>query len=279
MKRRRISIFDRIFRKSLAPVGGTPIPAGSGFLKVATYNIHSCIDTSRSLNMEKIADVIARMDADIVALQEVDVHKARSARAHQPQWLADRLGMDYRFFPLVEIDNEQYGLAILGRLPMETIKFERLPALKLKRPREVRGAMWVVLRTPSGPVELVNTHLGLLAAERRVQIASLLGSNWLGRRTGDVPLVFCGDFNAGRHSFVYRRICTEFIDVQRAVAGMRTAGGTFLSYLPMLHLDHIFVSRHLMPVRVDVPSAPPARTASDHLPVFAELTVSELTRR
>lgn len=275
MKRRRLAVFDRIFRKTGPPARGRSLPTGSGSLKVATYNVHSCIDTARSVNMEKIAAVIARMNADAVALQEVDVHKPRSGHAHQPQWLADRLDMNYRFFPLIESGDGKYGLAILARLPMKDIKFDHLPALALKRPREVRGAMWVQLRTQFGPVQMVNTHLGLLAAERRLQVSALLGEDWLAGTSLDEPLVFCGDFNAGLHSYVYRQIRQSLIDVRRA-AGKRAAGATFLSYLPMLYLDHIFVSRHLVPVRVEVPQIPPARSASDHLPLFAELKQTAL---
>jgi endonuclease/exonuclease/phosphatase family metal-dependent hydrolase len=276
MKRRSLAVFDRIFRKTGPPARVRSSPTGSVSLKVATYNVHSCIDTARSVNTEKIAAVIARMNADAVALQEVDVHKPRSGHAHQPQWLADRLDMNYRFFPLIESGNGKYGLAILTRLPMKDIKFDRLPALALKRPREVRGAMWVQLRTQFGPVQMVNTHLGLLAAERRMQIEGLMGKEWLGAWTGDEPLVICGDFNAGRHSYVYRRLGKEFSDVRgfHVAAG---AGATFLSYFPMLCLDHIFVSRHMVPVNMAVPSTPPARTASDHLPVFAELVATELS--
>lgn len=276
MKRGRLAVFDRIFRKTAQPERGRSLPMGSGSLKVATYNVHSCIDTARSVSMEKIAAVIARMNPDAVALQEVDVLKSRSGHVHQPQWLADRLDMNYRFYPLIENGDEKYGLAILTRLPMKDIKFDRLPALALKRPREVRGAMWLRLQTPFGPVQMVNTHLGLLAAERRLQIEGLLGKEWLGAWAGNEPLVICGDFNAGRHSYVYRRLCTEFSDLRcfHVAAG---AGATFLSYFPMLCLDHIFVSRHMVPVNMAVPSAPPARTASDHLPVFAELVATELS--
>lgn len=244
-------------------------------LKVATYNIHSCIDTTRSVDTEKIAQVIARLAADVVALQEVDAHKPRTDYVHQAEWLARRLEMNHRFYPLVETGNEKYGLAVLSRFPMETIKFARLPALEMKKPREVRGAMWIGLDSHLGRVHLINTHLGLLAAERRRQIGTLLGRSWLGSLDRKDPVVFCGDFNAGRHSWVYRQVCRHFFDVRQADTKTRGPRGTFLSYFPMLRLDHIFVSRHFFPMRVLVPVAPPARTASDHLPVLAELSLSQ----
>ena len=39
--------------------------------KVATYNIHSCLGTDRKFAPERIAQVIAELDADLIGLQEV----------------------------------------------------------------------------------------------------------------------------------------------------------------------------------------------------------------
>ena len=39
-------------------------------MRVATYNVHSCIGTDGRHDPDRIATVIAELDADIVALQE-----------------------------------------------------------------------------------------------------------------------------------------------------------------------------------------------------------------
>jgi len=243
-------------------------------LKVATYNIHSCIDTARVVDMEKIAGVIAETGADVVALQEVDADKPRTGGADQPKWLANRLGMEHFFYPVVRSGAEKYGLAVLSLLPMEKVKFGRLPAPEAKKPREVRGAMWIRLKTPAGPVNLINTHLGLRAGERRLQIGKLLGDRWLGALDKEEPSVFCGDFNAGRRSYVYRQICKRFSDVQRLKGCPKSPRPTFLSFYPIWCLDHIFVSDHFSLVQMEVPFTRLARRASDHLPVVAEVVLT-----
>ena len=53
-------------------------------LRVCTYNIHKCKGLDRRTRPERIASVIAELDADIVALQEVatnseDYREARQA--------------------------------------------------------------------------------------------------------------------------------------------------------------------------------------------------------
>ena len=55
-----------------------------------TYNIHGCVGADRVVNPGKIAAIIADLDVDIVALQEVDAgHPTREYR-NQAQMIAGR---------------------------------------------------------------------------------------------------------------------------------------------------------------------------------------------
>src|SRR6201986_4837558 len=51
---------------------------GTGACRIMTYNIHRCVGTDGKLSPARIADVIATCEADIVALQEVDVGRSRT---------------------------------------------------------------------------------------------------------------------------------------------------------------------------------------------------------
>lgn len=262
-----------------APAGaeesGGPAAGDRFALKVATYNIHRCIDRAGVAAPEQIAAVLAATGADVVALQEVDADRPRTGGVHQARRLAEHLGMRACYFPVIRRPRGgRYGLAVLSRFAYEEVQFGRLPAPRLRRPREMRGAMWLRLATPRGTIHLVNTHLGLQARERRMQIDALLGDQWLGALGDDAPLVLCGDFNAGLRSYVYRRVCDRLADVHRLRPVATGRRATFFSFYPLWCLDHIFVSSHLTPLRVAVPSAPPAARASDHLPVFAELALA-----
>lgn len=256
---------------AVSPTSGDATKRATPLLRVATYNIHSCVDTSNHVAMEKTARVIDGLNADVIALQEVDAGRRRTGGRHQARWLGRRLAMDWLFYPVIHRVDEQYGLAVLSRVPMEAVRFARLPTPRMIRPREVRGVMWVRLQTPAAAVDLVNTHLGLQRRERRLQIEALMGEDWLGRMPKNGPQILCGDFNAGPRSYVYRRIRSRLIDVQQNRSGFGTARATFFSYCPILRLDHIFVSPRFSILRAGVSTAPPARSASDHLPVRAEL--------
>ncbi|HEV7286378.1 MAG TPA: endonuclease/exonuclease/phosphatase family protein, partial [Kaistia sp.] len=82
--------------------------------RILSYNVHACVGTDKKLSPERIARVIQSRDPDIVALQEIDVGRARSGRIDQAQVLAELLGMEAHFHPSTRIGpDEHYGDAIL----------------------------------------------------------------------------------------------------------------------------------------------------------------------
>lgn len=60
-------------------------------LRVATYNVHSCIGTDRKYDPERILHVIKEIDADILALQEVGGHFIEGVE--QSHFFEHKLGM------------------------------------------------------------------------------------------------------------------------------------------------------------------------------------------
>jgi endonuclease/exonuclease/phosphatase family metal-dependent hydrolase len=71
---------------------------------------------------------------------------------------------------------------------------------------------------------------------------------------------------------VYRRLASVLTDVRAAPAAVRRAKATFTSGRPLFRIDHIFVSDHLKVLSSEVPAHSIFRSASDHLPVCADLT-------
>ena len=266
--------------------GAVPRPASSSRpteraenkLRLLTYNIHSCIGLDGRVLPERIARIIGRLAPDLVCLQEVDRGMARSGGRDQVAELAEILGMTSVFLPLRRAGTGEYGIAVLSRLPWKVIKsapFAR--STGRGRRQERRGAVWLEITGESGPLHLVNTHLGLTARERRRQLDCLLGADWLAEHLEEKPLLVCGDFNAGLRSRVYRHLKVHLADVRAASSG--TLPPTFSSLRPLLHLDHIFHSRHFRTVGVQVRRSTDCRLASDHLPMFAELELLTPGRR
>ncbi len=243
-------------------------------LRVMTYNIHGCIGADRDVNPGKIAAIIADLDVDIVALQEVDAgHPTREYR-DQAQMIADVLGVEHIYFP-VELEGlRRFGLAVLSRFPIVGFDQVRLPNVyPLLNPRK-RGALCARLETPVGPINLINTHLSLFRLERRLQLTALMSGDDFTAVPVNEPLVFCGDLNSGPSSDTYKQVSRLLTDVQTAsLSG--SAEDTFHAKSPFFRIDHIFVSSHFTPLKTEVRKTADTAAASDHLPLVVDLALKK----
>ena len=239
-------------------------------LRVMTYNVHSCIGMDGKLSPERIARLIARCQPDIVALQELDVGRMRTEGIDQAHLIARYLEMEFHFHPALHIEEERYGNAILTHLPMRLIKAGPLPGLRGKPSLEPRGALWVEIDVHGTPIQVLTTHLGLLARERRAQTEALLCPEWLGHSDCRRPVILCGDLNALPSSHVCRRLRSRLKDAQRD-QNRHGPRGTFFGRFPAARIDHIFVDTCFDVMGIEVPANELARVASDHLPLIVDL--------
>jgi endonuclease/exonuclease/phosphatase family metal-dependent hydrolase len=241
-------------------------------MRLVTYNIRRCLGTDGQSSPKRIADVIAECDADIVALQEVDVGRLRSGNMDQAHEIGTHLGASaIHFHPALQIEDELYGDAILTRASSRLKKVGLLPRGGIFRPAEPRGALWIEVELGGTAIQVVNTHLGLRRRERRAQAEALFSDEWLGHPGCSAPCILAGDLNSLPGGVVYRRCSSVLRDVQ---AGTRTRPApTFPSWRPLLRIDHIFVSNDIAIREATVWRSHLARIASDHLPLVAELDV------
>jgi endonuclease/exonuclease/phosphatase family metal-dependent hydrolase len=178
--------------------------------------------------------------------------------------------MSFYFHPALQVEEELYGDAILTALPMRLVKAGPLPGSVGFEPR---GALWAAVEANGTEIQIINTHLGLPAYERMAQAKTILGENWLGHPDCRDPIILLGDFNARRRSVVYRRFTARLRDAQLVLH--RRARRTFPARMPMLRIDHIFCSRSVDVLGVEVPRSQLVRTASDHLPLVMDFRIVE----
>ncbi len=241
-------------------------------IRVMTYNVHSCIGLDLRHDPRRIARVIAHYHPDVVALQELDTGHGRSGGIHQARRIAELLQYEYHFHAVRELQDEQFGNAVLSRFPLRLLRAGGLPSFAGRRGAENRGALWVEIDVDGRPVQLLNTHLGLWPAERIAQARALWNERWLGGRRPGVPLIVCGDLNCGPRSPAYRELRRDLLDCQLAPKGHRPAN-TWFTRLPLARLDHIFVGAPLAVRQVQIPSFHLAMMASDHFPVVADIVL------
>lgn len=221
-------------------------------LRIASYNVHRAIGGDGRHSPARILEVLREIDADVVALQEVE---ARDGGADMLEWLGRECGM--RSIPgttLVRHDGH-FGNGVLTRLPVERVVHCDLSW----RGREPRAAIALDLHHGDSPLRFVATHLGLRPAERRDQVTRLL------KLFTDLPYdraVLVGDLNEwflwGRP---LRRLHRYFSETP--------ALPTFPSRLPVLALDRVWTHPRAMLRSLAVHRSALARVASDHLPLVA----------
>ena len=244
-------------------------------IRVVTYNIHSCVDQNRQVNCGKFTGIIKALQADIVALQEVNARNIDGESRNQAAILAHQLQMNYIFFPAENTGLRAFGLAILSRFSLTESHGGRLPQLYARLKPRKRAAVRTTLQTPAGPLHIFNVHLSLFKLERRRQLKTLLGRDWLAAVPAEEPVIFCGDMNAGPLSKTYRTLSRHLADVQKEIKGPGGAAfqPTFHSRSPLFRIDHIFVSPHFRTIGVEVIKTQDTQTASDHLPLAADLAI------
>ncbi len=225
-------------------------------LRVMTYNIRHGLGGDGRVDLGRIAEVIASYGPDVVGIQEVDVNRKRSGQQDQGEELARRLNMTLTFHPCL-MDEGKYGIATLSRL---TVRATRHFALPSRTPHsEPRCALVTRLDWDSTTVDIINTHLSTDYRDRPAQ------TEMIGGELGDEHAVVIGDLNCTPFSSAYKRLCCGLTSATRFAR-------TWPAMLPVVSIDHILV-RGLDVVRAGTWTAKPARIASDHLPVYAELSV------
>jgi endonuclease/exonuclease/phosphatase family metal-dependent hydrolase len=232
-------------------------------LRVVTYNIHRCRGMDRRVRPDRIAEVLADVDADVIALQEVI--GAGPHDAGQAAELGAALGMGWVMAPARHLRGHLFGNVVLSRLP---VKFHTQHDLSWKT-CEPRCCQRVDLQVGERVIHIYNVHLGTAVLERRHQ-AHRLGAIVRDQRiTG--PKIVLGDFNEWLRGLATATLSSmlQGIDIYAHLKRRRTYPGVF----PILHLDHIYYQGDVEVRGVELRRSRTALMASDHLPLIASLRI------
>jgi endonuclease/exonuclease/phosphatase family metal-dependent hydrolase len=223
-------------------------------LVVATYNIHRCYGGDGRFAPERIRAVLDELDADLVALQEVETRDGGGLD------LLDFLAGDaYRPIagPTMHRRNARYGNALLTRLPVaESFQHDlSVPG------REPRGAIDARVRAGGTTVRLMATHFGLSVAERRLQARRILE---LMEPQAEPVEILLGDLNEW---FLWGKLLGW---LHHAFA-QTPSPATWPARLPLFALDRLWVRPSASLRRLHRHRTLASRAASDHLPLRAEI--------
>jgi len=243
--------------------------------RILTYNVHRCVGTDKKLDVERIVEVIASFEPDIVALQELDVRRPRTDMVDQAHEIALGLEMAVHFHPAMKVEEELYGDAILTRYPERLVQAAPLPGHSyLSGILEPRGALWVAVDVDGTQLQIINTHLGLVAREKENQANAIAGEAWTGHPRFRKPGILLGDFNAAIGSRPYKALARKMRDARTLIHGPKQVTSTFPSRFAIFEIDHIFVTPGVTVTALFAPQSPLIRTASDHLPLIMDFDLS-----
>lgn len=225
-------------------------------IRVATYNIRKTIGTDRKRNPERVVDVIAELNADIVALQEADRRFGQRLSAI-PEGLIEEAG--YHIVPVAHRPGSigWHGNALLVR---HGATYARARALDIPT-LEPRGAIMADIDIGKERLRVVGMHLDLSGMWRRKQLRAIIGH---AHEEPDRPLVIMGDMNQWSDRGCLSEVAFHHLR-------LLDTPKSFHSRRPMAKLDRIIISHELKVGGTGVLASTKATMASDHLPIWAEI--------
>ena len=263
-------------------------------MRVVTWNIQGGLTREGDrVDLDRVAATLRALDADLIALQEVDRCQPRSGEVHQARWLGEALGLHWAYAPALlgrlgsggcraapggpaETDawrlegagQRGYGNAVLSRVPLTRAEVLPLPLPILRQPvlhgPEERVALVATLQDPPGSGAELTVASVHLAVEPGLNLRQL---RWLQRRlrAWPKPRLLLGDLN------MWRRIAHA-----GSLPGWRPLvyGATFRNQphdklWPTVQIDNVLGDGLGRPRRTRIV----ASNASDHRAVMVDLAL------
>ena len=252
-------------------------------LRFLTYNIahgrgltpiHQSLRSTAKIraNLLKIAALIKRLGADLVAVQEVDENSRWNGSFNHLTFLSEHCGLP---FTAIGLTNERggrfplnYGNGVLSRWPIMHAESKTFGLSRLGN----KGFLFVEAElAPGRRLPLINLHLHHTSRKQRLLQADVL-MKFLAERTAQrklhwvAPPILCGDFNTPAHRPDATAMLLGYCEENNNYALVPKKGRTFPAALPARALDYV-----LLPEECRVGHSEVVRCyLSDHRPVLVD---------
>lgn len=178
---------------SLRPTAEEGPGRADGTVRIVLANVHYGFDVEGRQRAIEVGELLAELDADLVALNEVDRGWLITGSPDLLATYASLTGLEPVFAPATD---EVWGNALLTRLPVTESRRTMLPRGRDPLPR---SALTVVVELPDGtPLGVVVTHLSNVdrQGDTRLPQAQSVAALVARLRERGIPTVVAGDLNA-----------------------------------------------------------------------------------
>lgn len=264
------------------------VPRGS--LKILTYNVQA-FNMADSAKFRAIVDYIETSNADLVFLQESPYQNDKK----EGRTVDSTMTAQWAYADTIHF-GKYNGIGIYSKFPI-------LSTRTIKGGDESHGSMICQIKIGADTIYAINCHYPSNRMEQKdkkmfklmvkepefdstqiksrylmgkIDSAGVLRANQVDSiiqildQLGDVPIIFCGDFNDSPLSYVHYQLTKKLND-----AYTRTGNGPGISYHEAgmyFRLDNILCSSHWKPYRAKVDTS---IRASDHYPLFCWLKLDK----
>lgn len=225
-------------------------------LKIASYNVRNAKGMDNVVDFDRVANVIMEMDADAVAIQELDSATQRSNGWVVLDELAKRTNMFASFNASIEYSGGKYGNGMLTK--EEPL---RVSAIALPGREEERSLLVVEM----SDYVICCTHFSLNEEDRQASIKLIEQHT---KEYISKPVFLAGDFNALPNSNEIRELSDNWILLSDSTQA------TFPSDGPTEVIDYIFMKSNdglnQIVKNAQVVNEP---MASDHRPLWVKVKI------
>jgi len=236
-----------------------PPPKDPALIRVASYNLHKCVGLDRRRDPHRVARVLAGLEADVVAVQEIDRRLPPRPTALPRDVLAQETGLAPAPVSETNVSLGWHGNALLLAPGWQMDHLHRLALPGL----EPRGALIADVNGPKGALRVVATHLGLRRRDRQRQMTRIMAA-----LNADRPAltVLLGDLNEWSPHQGFAPLDPYF--------EVHNPGRSFHARRPVAALDRVATGPGVTVIRMGVCRSGEAGRASDHLPIWVDLSVA-----
>ncbi|MGM9759453.1 MAG: metallophosphoesterase [Parabacteroides sp.] len=226
-------------------------PKEENTVRVMSYNIHNCIGMDDVMDFQRIAEVVNRVDPDLVAVQELDSVTGRNGGVYTLQELAYRTRMYCTFGASIPFMGGSYGIGILSK--QAPLRSWRLP---LPGREEARS----LLVTEFPDYLFCCTHFSLTPEDQLASVPLIEEA----LKEVKKPVFLLGDMNSLPDSPVQQAMAAHFQTLSNTKVGTFPHSNKCIDYIYGLKNGSVYTVLNRRVLEDET-------MASDHLPLFADV--------